>query len=78
MKVDYLRANLVALAGLLTGASIVHNLYAPDLTIPLDTEDAPKGTDNGIPDSGHAAERVSSTLAKTDANERAAQAEKRR
>jgi Domain of unknown function (DUF4516) len=29
--VNYLTANLVALAGLLTGASVVHFVYKPDL-----------------------------------------------
>jgi hypothetical protein len=30
-KVNYLTTNVVALAGLLTGASIVHEIYKPDL-----------------------------------------------
>jgi hypothetical protein len=30
-KVNYVTANVLAMAGLLTGATIVHNLYKPDL-----------------------------------------------
>jgi Domain of unknown function (DUF4516) len=30
-KVNYIAANLAALAGLLTGAAVVHNIYQPDL-----------------------------------------------
>lgn len=33
-----LKANLVALASLLAGASVVHYIYKPDLTIPIDEE----------------------------------------
>ena len=30
-KINYVTGNVVALAGLLTGAAIVHNVYKPDL-----------------------------------------------
>lgn len=31
MRVSYLAANAVALAGLLSGAALVHNIFKPDL-----------------------------------------------
>ena len=39
-KINYVAANFVALAGLLSGAAIVHNVYRPDLTIPLAEADS--------------------------------------